>query len=53
MELLKIFIKDDVPAIGLSKLKLEEEVKSYKIPQRLNLNKRAFKPNYSNNLFLL
>lgn len=53
MELLKIFIKDDVPAVGLTKFKEKKEEKSYNIPQRLNLNRRTHKPNYSNNFFLL
>lgn len=53
MELLKFFIKDDVPAIGLAKFREKKEVKSYNVPRRLNLNKPAFKPNYSNNFFLL
>jgi len=53
MELLKIFIKDEVPAVGLTKFKEKKEEKSYNIPQRLNLNRPAFKANYSNNFFLL
>ena len=52
MELLKFFIKDDVPAVGLSKFKpLKKECNTE--PLRLNINRQLFKPNYSNNFFLL
>ena len=54
MELLKFFIKDEVPAVGLSKFK----EKSYKynscyIPPRINPVRQVFKPNYNDNFFLL
>ena len=53
MELLKFFIKDEVPAVGLSKFK-EKRIKSsnYNLP-KFNYNRKIFKPNYSKNFFLL
>ena len=53
MELLKFFIKDEVPAVGLSKFKEEKEDYRAAQPLRLNINRQVFKPNYSNNFFLL
>ncbi len=53
MELLKIFIKDEVPAIGLKNFKEKREEKPYQIPQRLNLNRPTFRANYKNNAFLI
>ncbi len=50
MELLKFFIKDEVPAIGLSKFKTPKEIAPD--PIRLNIS-QIFKPNYDNNFFLL
>lgn len=53
MELLKFFIKDEVPAVGLSKFKERKNEYLYpKIP-KINSAIPAFKPNYSNNFFLL
>ena len=52
MELLKIFIKDEVPAIGLKKFKEKKEEKTYPIPQRLNLNRPAYRSNYGNRSYL-
>ena len=52
MELLKFFIKDEVPAVGLSKFKEEKDKYSYE-PFKIKYYKQAFKPNYSNNFFLL
>ncbi|MBD5402558.1 hypothetical protein HDR58_07145 [bacterium] len=53
MELLKFFIKDEVPAVGLSKFKNQKEKFSYYKPSKPNFNKPIFKPNYSNNFFLI
>lgn len=53
MELLKIFIKDEVPAIGLKKFKEKKEEKSYNIPKRLNLNRAAYRSNYRNSGYLV
>ncbi len=55
MDLLKFFIKDEVPAVGLSKFK-ERRVQYYNNQYEqpnLRLNRPVFKPNYSNNFFLL
>lgn len=52
MELLKMFIKDNVPAVGLSKFRDKKEERLTSVPQRLNLNKRTFRPNYNNNFYL-
>jgi len=53
MELLKFFIKDEVPAIGLSKFKEKKEIYSYNNRVKINFSKPIFKPDYSNNFFLL
>lgn len=56
MELLKFFLKDDVPAVGLTKFKdrePEEEKTPSHVPQRLNLNRRAFKMSYSSNMYIM
>jgi hypothetical protein len=53
MELLKFFIKDEVPAVGLSKFKDKKDEYSYNGRIHLNFNKPIFKPNYSKNFFLL
>lgn len=53
MELLKFFIKDEVPAVGLSRFKEKKDKYLYYEPPKINLNRRVFKPNYSNNFFLL
>ena len=52
MELLKFFIKDEVPAVGLTKFK-ETTDRSSVPPLRLDINRQIFKPNYNNNFFLL
>ena len=53
MELLKFFIKDEVPAVGLSKFKEKKNPYNYTRQPVLNFKRRAFKPNYSNNFFLM
>lgn len=53
MELLKFFIKDEVPAVGLTKFKEKTDKYSYYVPQRITPVRQVFKPNYSNNFFLL
>lgn len=53
MELLKFFFKDDVEAVGISKfMDKKEEYTSY-IEQNFNTGRQYFKPDYSNNFFLL
>lgn len=53
MELLKVFIKDEVPAVGLKRFRDKKDLyNSYEQP-RLNFQRKIFKPNYSNNFFLL
>jgi len=52
MELLKFFLKDEVPAVGLSKF-IEKKEKTYYQEQNLGFRKQYFKPDYSNNFFLL
>ena len=52
MELLKIFIKDEVPAVGLTEFKEKKEEHSNNVPQRLNLNKPSFRQNYRNNFIM-
>lgn len=53
MELLKFFIKDEVPAVGLSRFKEKKEKYSYYEPPKLKFNRPVFKPNYNNNFFLM
>ena len=53
MELLKFFLKDEVPAVGLSRFKDKKKIYSYYEPPKFNVNRQIFKPNYSNNFFLL
>ena len=54
LELLKFFIKDEVPAIGLTRFKDKKEKSfDYGEPPKLNFNRPIFKPNYSNNFFLM
>lgn len=53
MELLKFFFKDEVPAVGLSKIKEKKVKHSFYQEQKINLNRQIFKPNYSNNFFIL
>lgn len=53
MELLKFFIKDEVPAVGLNVFREKKDLyQSYEQP-RLNFQRKIFKPDYSNNFFLL
>lgn len=51
MELLKIFIKDEVPAVGLTKFKDKKEQKTCYLNDT-GLKIQYFKPNYSKNFFL-
>lgn len=53
MELLKFIFKDEVPAVGLSRFKDKKDKYAYCKPPKLNFNRPVFKPNYSNNFFLL
>jgi hypothetical protein len=53
MELLKMFFKDEVPAVGLSRFKPRKEKTSEYVAPKLNFSKPIFKPNYGNNFFLL
>ncbi len=53
MELLKFFFKDEVPAVGLSKFKDKKDKYAYCEQPKLNFRRQVFKPNYSNNFFLL
>lgn len=53
MELLKFFIKDEVPAVGLSRFKERKSKSSYYEQPKLNIQRPVFKPNYSNNFFLM
>ena len=53
MELLSFIFKDDVEAIGLTKFKDIKDKTSSFIEQNFKINKQYFKPDYSNNFFLL
>ena len=50
MELIKFFLKDEVPAVGLSRFKDKQEKYSYYEPPKINFNRPIFKPNYNNTL---
>jgi len=56
MELLKFFIKDDVPAVGLKNFKdkkEDEQADALQIPQRLNLNRRALGMSYNRSMYIM
>jgi hypothetical protein len=54
MNLLKFFLTDEVPNVGLGKFREnKEEFTRRFIEQNFNVNKQYFKPDYSNNIFLL
>ena len=53
MDLLKFFIKDEVPAVGLGKFRDKKEENEYYLNQTFGFRKQYFKPDYSNNFFLL
>lgn len=54
MELFKIFLVEEVSSIGLCKYrKKSNKYKQDFIAQNFNVNKQYFKPDYSNNFFLL
>ncbi len=53
MELLKFFIKDEVPAVGLTRFREKRNPYVYTKQPELNFKRRTFKPNYSNNFFLM
>lgn len=52
MELLKFFFKDEVPAVGLTIFKEKNLYRNLE-PVKLDFRRQIFKPNYSNNFFLL
>lgn len=54
MDLLKFFIKDEVPAVGLNRFRdPKDKLYEYAEQPKLNFNRPIFKPDYSNNFFLL
>lgn len=53
MDLLKFFLKDDDSAVGLSKFKEKRDEYPLFIDQNIKFHKQYFKPDYSNNFFLL
>ena len=53
MNFLKIFIKDEVPAVGLTKFRDRREETEYFLDQTFGPKKQYFKPDYSQNFFLL
>ena len=54
MELLKFFIKDEVPAVGLTRFRdRKTKYENYYEQPKLNFRRPVFKPDYSNNFFLL
>ena len=53
MELLKFFLKDEVEAVGLSKFRDKKDYSKYCEQEPLGFRKQYFKPDYSNNFFLL
>ncbi len=53
MDLLTFFFKEEVEAVGISKfMDKKEESPSY-LDQLFNVKHQYFKPDYSNNFFLL
>ena len=53
MNFLKFFLKDEVPAVGLSKFRDKNDNCSTKDTYTTGFRKQYFKPDYSNNFFLL
>ena len=53
MELLKFFIKDEVPAVGLSEFRDKRDENTRYLDQTFGFRKQYFKPDYRNNFFLL
>ncbi len=53
MELLSFIFKEDVDAVGLSKYKDKKDNYPTFIEQNFRVHKQYFKPDYSNNFFLL
>jgi len=51
MNLLKFFLKDEVPAVGLSKFR-DKKSQTYYEQRERGYIKQYFKPNYENNFFL-
>ncbi len=48
LELLKFFIKDEVPAVGLTRFKdKKEKIFDYGVPQQFDFNRPIFKPKYT------
>ena len=53
MELLSFIFKEDVDAVGLSKFRDKKDEYPSFIDQNIKFHKQYFKPDYSNNFFLL
>ena len=53
MELLKFFLTDNVDSVGISKYMDKKADYDKYIDQLYNKGKQYFKPDYSNNFFLL
>ena len=53
MDLLKFFLKDEVPAIGLNKFRDKRDYLYRENEPPIGFRKQYFKPDYSNNFFLL
>lgn len=53
MELLKFFLTDTVESVGITKYMDKKDERTSYIDQIYNPQKQYFKPDYSNNFFLL
>lgn len=53
MDLLKFFIKDEVPAVGLTCFRDKKEEMKFTPPKHYNYNRQIFSADYSKNFFLL
>lgn len=53
MDLLNLFIKDDVPAVGLTGFRDEEKDSYCTNDKDFNFNRQIFTANYSKNFFLV
>ncbi len=53
MDLLKFFLKDEVVAIGLNKFRDKKDYTGHSQESLTGFRKQYFKPDYSNNFFLL
>ncbi len=53
MNLFKIFVKDDLPAVGLTGFREKKQDYTQTPPANYNFNRQIFTANYTKNFFLM